>query len=194
MNQDMDIQAQREDEHDRAYYAYITYRDMGAERTMLNAYRKYNSETGRKGGRESNRVPSSPSRHFDSWAKKFNWKERIRDWDNKKRAMLEAAQSEADRQSYIKRIEDSRAILEETASMGLKAAQLSLAIGYSQLQKLGKESANKVLNKPELDRLATITRNNKDSIDVLAVAKTEIYDALGIIQMVQDWNAKDETV
>jgi len=59
----------------------------------------------------------------------------------------------------------------------------------AQLQKIVKESMKSLLTKAEIDRLAAITRNNKDSIETLAAAKTEIYDALGLLQTIEQLTA-----
>lgn len=184
MSQEIDLQAQQEGESDKAYLAYITYRDLGRGRTEQGAYEAYldrASSRQRKPGEKRGKA-SAP---FRSWRVQFGWDKRTRDWDNKKMQRFQSKQLEAGCQEYIKKVEDARELLEKTAVMGMKSAELSLAIGYEQLQKMAKESKKALLPKTELDRLAVITRTNKDSIDTLAAAKAELYDALGLVQIVE---------
>jgi hypothetical protein len=184
MSQDIDLQAQQEGESDKAYLAYTTYRDLGERRTEQGAYEAYTRKVSNRERNPSEKIgKASPA--FRRWVSEFDWDKRIKDWDGRKAQRIQSAQLDADRQGYIQRIEDSRALLERTATMGMKSAELSLAIGFAQLQKLAKESTKASLGKADLDRLVAITRNNKDSIDTLAAAKTEIYDALGLVNNFQ---------
>jgi hypothetical protein len=184
MTQDIDLQAQMEGESDRAYLAYTTYRDMGTSRTVYASYALYVDQIAPDNRKKSQKV-ANPSKTYRDWFTHYAWDDRIKDWDSKKRDRIQSAQLEADRQGYIQRIEDSRLILERTATMGMKAAELSLAVGYDQLQKIAKESRTKILPKAEIDRLLGITRNSKESIETLAAAKTEIYDALGLVETIE---------
>ena len=188
MSQDIDLQAQQEGESDKAFLAYTTYRDLGERRTEQGAYEAYTRKVSNKERKPSEKIGKA-SPVFRRWVSVFDWSTRVKDWDNKKAQRIQSVQLEADRQAYIQRIEDSRALLERTATMGMKSAELSLAIGFAQLQKLAKESTKAALGKADLDRLVAITRNNKDSIDTLAAAKTEIYDALGLVQTIEQLTA-----
>lgn len=188
MSQDIDLQAQQEGESDRAYLAYTTFRDLGERRTEQGAYEAYTRKTSNKVRSDSEKVGKA-SPVFRRWRLEFGWADRVKDWDGRKIQRIQSEQLNADRQGYAQRIEDSRALLERTATMGMKSAELSLAIGYAQLQKIAKESMKSLLTKAEVDRLSAITRNNKDSIETLAAAKTEIYDALGLLQTIEQLTA-----
>jgi hypothetical protein len=188
MNQDIDLQAQQEGESDRAYLAYTTYRDMPPPRYELGAYTAYvNSLSGAR-HTGSGKV-RGVSKTYKGWMSEFNWSARVKDWDNKKSQRIQSAQLEADRQGYIQRIEDSRALLERTATIGMKSAELQLAFNFKQMQLLAKEAGNRIATRDEMAQLVSIARVTRDSIDGLGSAKTEIYDALGLVQTIEQLTA-----
>jgi hypothetical protein len=177
---------QKRFEHEtlKQHAAFLIYRDMGGNRSVIGAYALYLDSIGKGSPRASNKVPS-PSPSFKRWFVEFDWAGRVDDWERSKSDRIQSAQLEIDRQGYVQRIEDGREVLENTAMAGMKSAELSLAIGFEQLQKIAEISATQTLSKVDIDRLVAITRNNKDSIDTLAAAKTEIYDALGLVQTIE---------
>lgn len=195
MSQDIDLQAQQEGESDRAWLAFVIYRDMGAGRTIDGAYELYRARLDQSNLAKSEQVQKSPKRlriaspSFKEWSKKFNWAERVKDWDNKKNQRIQSAQLEADRQGYIQRIEDSRALLERTATIGMKSAELQLAFNFKQMQLLAKEAGNRIATRDEMAQLVSIAKITKDSIDGLGSAKSEIYDALGLVQTIEQLTA-----
>jgi hypothetical protein len=181
------LQAQRDGESDRAYRCgYLVYRDLGEGRTILAAYRIYLKSSTRKNANNSHKIPSSASPNFKRWATVFDWEARARDWDLQKADRIRKSLLEADRQSYTNRIESSRSQLERTATMGMKAAETALTLSLVQLQDIAKESQHGILSKEKIDRLLLITRISKDAIGILSGAKTELYDALGLVKTIED--------
>jgi hypothetical protein len=183
MTVDIDLQAQRAGEKDKAYLAYVIYRDMGTSRSLSSAYAIYAEQASRAPKPKSSKS-RSPSRTYKQWTIEFDWAARIRDWEGKKRERIQRAELEADREGYTKRIEECFRLLERTAISGMKCAEMALAIGHSQLGKIGIRSAVTTLSKHELACLGVIVRSNKDAIDTLAAAKAEVYDALGLKETV----------
>lgn len=184
----IDLQAQREGESDRAYLAYKIYRDLGEARTPEIAHEVYIKKIdevdtlaarGRKRPRPSR---SKPSGAFKKWFIDYEWALRVKEWDDAKRKDVQAAQLNSDRESYLNRIETSRATLERTATMGMKFAEVSLAMSINELQRLAKEADKNAMSKEQLYRFGALTKTGKDAIEILALAKTEIYDALGLVK------------
>jgi hypothetical protein len=157
---------------------------MGLNRSMLAAQRLYDERTGKKAdGGGKKRTNGS----LDRWAKNYNWEARALAWDNEKAALIQSALLKADQQGYIQRIEDSRDQLERTATMGMQSAEAALTIVVAQLHALEKEAGEGILPKESLDRLLTLTRIAKEAIDSLGSGKTELYDALGLVQIIEQF-------
>lgn len=66
---------QHPDESDKAYRAFQAFKDMGRERSKLKAYLSYSGKS-----RDEFEGDSAPT-HVYQWAKKFNWNERVKAWD-----------------------------------------------------------------------------------------------------------------
>jgi hypothetical protein len=180
------LQAQKENETDRQHYAYKCYRDLGEGRTILAAYRIYLKSSTRKNINNSQKIPASASPDFKRLAVDFDWEKRAKDWDLQKAERIQSSLLEADRQSYTNRIESSRSQLERTSTMGMKAAETALALAFVQLQDIAKESDKGILSKEKIEQLLLITRISKDAIGILSSAKTELYDALGLVKTIED--------
>jgi hypothetical protein len=180
------LQAQREGESDRQHFAYKCYKDLGEGRTILAAYRIYLKSSTRKNISNSQKIPASASPDFKRWASMFDWEGRVKDWDSQKAERIQASLLEADRDSYIQRIEDSRALLEETAMMGMNAAKTGLEIAIAQLEELLKESEDGILSKERIDRFLAVSRAAGVAIDTLGNSKTQLYDALGLVKTIED--------
>lgn len=62
-----------QDESDKAWLAWVCYRDAGTDRSMRKAWERYTKETGLES--------KSPSSGFITWSKKYAWEARARKWD-----------------------------------------------------------------------------------------------------------------
>jgi hypothetical protein len=178
----IDLQAQMAGENDRAYLAYRIYRDMGLERTRRKAYALYLKKKTTNHVISSRKVPElSPS--YKSWIRDFAWEERAKDWDARILKQVESSLVIEDKQAYLNQLEKTRAQLDRTARIGLDVAELQLSIGRMEGSRLAKVAAIRPLKKVEILGLAETARICKVSIDTLAVARNELFCAMGVEDM-----------
>lgn len=174
-----DLQSQREGESDRAYRAYLIFRDLGVDRSLSKAFEIYSN--GKK----------AISGSFHGWTVSFDWESRVRDWEAQKRSLIQDAELARDREDYLRRLEEGRDRLEKTAMMALRAAELAIVTGITQLQRLVTKIGDRSATAAELYEFSQIIRSGLNAMNLAAVAKTELYDALGLAKVIQTIEGKN---
>ncbi len=180
-----DIQKQAASESDRAYLAYQIYRDLGGSRSLIAAYHTYLERTRRPGA-----VPNSPeycSANFKGWAKTFAWDLRVRAWDKVKSKHLQDELLKSDTQLYLDKIEASRDLLERVAITGMEMAQITINLAAREVKILADRSRGGLSpDTIDLAHLLALCKVNKCGIELLGLAKIELFEAMGLTQTLEE--------
>lgn len=122
------IWEQQPGESDKAYNAFTMYYEMGFKRSFPKV-------AAALGSRSSN--------YIGEWAKKYQWKERVRSWDNEKLRETEEIRKEAIRTTT------------ETQLQQIKGLRSIMSLPFKVLSKRLKETDGKVQAFEDLDKLST---------------------------------------
>jgi hypothetical protein len=128
----------QEGESDKAWLAFVCYRDLGSQRSVQAAYIKYieavKPSTAKKSQSTAPKSQSPASEGFKKWVVQFNWSERVRSHDAEREGLIRDSLLKTDRQKYLDSIENFRLKLE---SGGLDSISASTIVA----SRLAKEAA-----------------------------------------------------
>jgi hypothetical protein len=174
------------EETDLAYLAYTIFRDMGRGRTAQGAYQLYIENSPRKRPQKADKG-RGVSRAFKNWMIKFNWVERAKNWDREVADRVRALAAKDGQKEYADKIEESRLRLEEVAIKGMKAAELAVNTAYKDLVKLAElqEGKSELMGMEELASFTSIVQIVRVSIGTLSAAKSELFDAFGLLLTIE---------
>jgi hypothetical protein len=189
------FEQRQEGESDRAWLAFEIYRDMGAGRTIDGAYLIYRSKVNPDSPKLSETVRiASPS--FKEWSRKFNWLDRVKDWDGGHAKRLQEKLLAADQEKYINSVEKLRSEVEAVSKELMQTARISNSIALRQLSgiasKIGKQRSFEPMPKDLLREHSEHTSTAGNAAKILVIAIDKLSEALGLERIIEGLNnAKD---
>jgi hypothetical protein len=170
MSTDRPVWLKREDETDAAYAAFSAFRDMGPGRAVDPAYLKLRESCGRRAGEKA---PNS----WWKWAVDFDWKVRVRAYDE----AIEAERLEIEARRRRERVEKTHDLIDSIAQ---KAAKLAGKTLDSALQGLRTDDL-------EEDSARNVTARIRAAFAGVPVATAALAEATGISELLDGREALD---
>jgi hypothetical protein len=195
----IDIQLQQENEPDKAYKAFLTFRDQGVGRTVQASYVQYIMELDQTGRKQSDKIGSA-SPGFRKWVTDYFWDDRVKDWDAGHAKRLQAKLLEADQEKYINSVENLRSEVESVAKGLMQISKLSSVISAARLAGmatelgLGKKSniISHAISRELLHEHDKLTATAGNAAKILVTASEKLSEALGLERIITELNnAKD---
>jgi hypothetical protein len=190
------ILERQEGESDKAWLAFVCYRDLGSQRSVQAAYIKYieavKPSTAKKSQSTTPKSQSPASEGFKKWVVQFNWSERVRNHDAEREGLIRESLLKTDREKYLDSIENFRLKLESGGLDSMSASTIIASRLAKEAAAAAVESGDNRMTERDLDSCERIMKILKDATGNISAAREILNSAYALDIITDKLQEKDD--